>query len=608
MSWIASFVVAILTAIVALFCAGTVSALLVDWYRISSFEGGSGFFVIGNALLGGIVGFVVGLIAARVVAGWSHGGFMKGLGVACGVVLVMSLATAGISYFFADIPPTIDGEELFMAVEVRWPANPKVAGPRDLGGLPYLRIGALSGSVARRMERGPAFVEDVRQEGGRWILPGVVPIFTRRGGRLLDLGVMDKSLAGFLVPLPRNPGQREREWSDWLPHARPGAPPLPDQFTYRFKVIKVSEPIRRETVGAFEIDTIASAFYSVSDSDRMGVYAKFRVRYKGQPVPDVRQVDTVAVVGRATTPASGGTTLFVTSSDTGSAPPCALVIDEGAAARLEKVTGCASPASVQRLTSDVTRFKAGKASVDRERLTGWIDRESMAEPGLYRVRGAVIDTRSLTVAAIDQPENANPDTNVPPLGLSPDEHSFAWLAYENSDRRKIVVTNWQANRSYVLPIDRARMRYQIEGAIDSGWLLHHFEWTRGSDGVDVLRERPAFTPLPYRGALTLAKPGSIQSYTLRFGGAPLREAVVDLLIKELAGERVPEESGSYRQRVKVAGKIVNVSVIGSPEYIYVTLEGNDGDPDAMSSIATMLDAALATGRYDALFVTPGPAT
>jgi hypothetical protein len=28
----------------------------------------------------------------------------------------------------------------------------------------------------------------------------------------------------------------------------------------------------------------------------------------------------------------------------------------------------------------------------------------------------------------------------------------------------------------------------------------------------------------------------------------------------------------------------------------------------MSSIATTLDAALATGRYDALFVTPGPAT
>jgi len=59
--------------------------------------------------------------------------------------------------------------------------------------------------------------------------------------------------------------------------------------------------------------------------------------------------------------------------------------------------------------------------------------------------------------------------------------------------------------------------------------------------ASTCRERPAFTPLPYRGDLTLTKPGSIQSYTLRFGGAPLREAVVNLLEKELGGERVPEE-------------------------------------------------------------------
>lgn len=600
MSWLASFGIAILTAIFALFCAGTVSSLAVDWYRISSFEGGSGFFVIGNALLGGIAGFVVGLIASRVVAGWPHGGFLKGLGLSFGVVLAISLGVTGLSYFVADIPPTIDGEELFMAVEIRWPADPKVPGPRDLGGLPHLRIGAMSGNVARHMESGPAFVEDARQEGGRWILPGVVPIFTRRGGRLLDLEAKDKSIAGFIVPLPRNPDQREREWSDWLPHAEPGAPALPDQFTYRFKVIKVSEPIRRETLGAFEIDTIASGFYHVEHVERLGVYAKFRVHYKGQTVPDVREVDTVSVLGRGA--ADARTALFVTSSNTGSTPACALVIDEDTAARVENVTGCPSPASPQLLTSDVTRFKSEK---DRLPLAGWIDRESMAEPGLYRVRGAVIDTRSLTAAVVDQPEGANPDSSIPPLGLSPDERSFAWLAYETSDTRKIVVTNWQANRSYVLPIDRARMRYPTEAALDPAWLAHHFEWTRGADGADELRERASFTPLPYRGDLSLARPGSIQSYTLRFGGEPLRDAVVDLLVKELAGERVQETADSYRQRVKVAGKTVNVSVIGSPEYVYVTLEGEDADRDAMSAIAARLDAALATGKYDALFVTPG---
>jgi len=179
---------------------------------------------------------------------------------------------------------------------------------------------------------------------------------------------------------------------------------------------------------------------------------------------------------------------------------------------------------------------------------------------------------------------------------------------DTSETRKLVVTNRHANQSYTLPIDRARMRYASELAFDPEWLRHHFEWTRGSNGVDVLRERPAFTPLPYKGELIIAKPGSIQSYTLRFGGAALRDAIVDVLLKERAGERVPEDPGAYRQRVKVDGKIVNVSVIGSPEYVYVTMEGGDGDPDAMSSIASTLDQTLATGRYDTLFVTPGGST
>ena len=382
------------------------------------------------------------------------------------------------------------------------------------------------------------------------------------------------------------------------------------------KVIKRSEPVRREKVGAFEIDAIASSFFHMNDGERMGAYARFRVRYKGQPVPSVQMLDSVAVVGRGTTATStpaandGRTALFVSRSDTdngddasdGNAPPCALVIDDGAAARVENVKGCPSRPSVQLVTSDVARFEAVKAL---ELRPGWIDRESMAEPGLYRAGSrAVIDTRTLTAAEVDQPENANPDSSVPALGLSPDERSFVWLAYATSDTRKIVVTNWQANRSYVLPIDEARMRYPAISWLDPAWLMHHFEWTRGADGVDVLRERPAFTVLPYRGQLALAKRGSIQAYVLRFGGEPLRAAIVELLVKEMAGERLPDEAYAYRHRVKVQGKIVNVAVLGTPEYVSVSMEGEDGDPDAMSAIAAKLDAALATGKYDALFVVP----
>jgi hypothetical protein len=41
MKWLVSIAVALLTAIIALFAAGLVGALLADWYNVSSFEGQS---------------------------------------------------------------------------------------------------------------------------------------------------------------------------------------------------------------------------------------------------------------------------------------------------------------------------------------------------------------------------------------------------------------------------------------------------------------------------------------------------------------------------------------------------------------------------------------
>jgi hypothetical protein len=56
MSWLASFVVALLTAAVGLVLGGYLASLAVGWYRVSSFEGGAGYFVVAFALLGFVVG------------------------------------------------------------------------------------------------------------------------------------------------------------------------------------------------------------------------------------------------------------------------------------------------------------------------------------------------------------------------------------------------------------------------------------------------------------------------------------------------------------------------------------------------------------------------
>jgi hypothetical protein len=121
----------------------------------------------------------------------------------------------------------------------------------------------------------------------------------------------------------------------------------------------------------------------------------------------------------------------------------------------------------------------------------------------------------------------------------------------------------------------------------------------GSIGVGVLTA--IVTPLPYRGELTLAKPGDYQSYTLQPGGAPLRQVVVDLLASELGGERLPDELDGYQQRVRLEARVLEVVIIDSQSYVSVSMESGKGEPEFMKSIGARLDAAIATGKYDAAF-------
>ena len=201
MSWIKSLGVAVLIGVASMVGAGIVAALGADWYNITSFEGASGFFVVGMAIVGLFGGFVIGLVMSRVEAGRAAPRFVRALGTSAGAVAAILAAIAGVSWMLADIPPDIDGEGLFLLTEIRWPGSGAVQ-PVAIPGVPYLRLGALSGSVVRKLEDGPLFFEDARQEDGRWIVPGAVPIFTKRGGRMLDFGSGNDSIAGFIVPLP----------------------------------------------------------------------------------------------------------------------------------------------------------------------------------------------------------------------------------------------------------------------------------------------------------------------------------------------------------------------------------------------------------------------
>jgi hypothetical protein len=279
-----------------------------------------------------------------------------------------------------------------------------------------------------------------------------------------------------------------------------------------------------------------------------------------------------------------------------------LLLPEGNTVRVDRVRGCGTPLTARPLTADPARFAAARTHVP---VPGWVDRSTFSGAGLFQLDAAILDTRTFTSATFLFPEDTRPDTSVPPLALSPDEHSFVWLAQGYEESPQLGVTNWRTNRSYTLPIDRGRMRFNSALSFGPEWVKHHFEWQRGADGGDVLVERREFVPLPYRGDLTLGEPGQYQSYTLRPGSDALRDAMVDILTRDLGAERLPDELEGFR-RVRVKGKVVTASLVASPAYVSITMDIDGSDPAVMAEIGAALDAALASGRYDVLFVKRSP--
>jgi hypothetical protein len=255
----------------------------------------------------------------------------------------------------------------------------------------------------------------------------------------------------------------------------------------------------------------------------------------------------------------------------------------------------------QVLTSDTALFHADATA---KAVYGRIDRVSYANPGLYRIGYAVVDTRALAVRHFSADSTVYDIPAVPPLGLSPDGRSFVTyvqLSDSQPPRPMLLVTDAVANRSYTLPIDPARMRYAKLESLDPAWLDHHFEWMRGADGVDHLAERRHFVPLPYKGELSIESDG-YRTYRLEKGTEALRNALVDLLVEEFKGERQPADSGAYKVPVIIEGNKVNVAYSSDFGYVMIdTDRGSTGDTTLVASLGHRVDAALATGRYDSLF-------
>lgn len=610
-SWLGSIGIGVLVAIAAGVLGGWLANRAVDWYSISSFEGGSGYFVVGLALMSAIAGFVIGVVASRIVSGSA---FSVQLGVSLAAATVVIGSVGIVSRLLAHVPPTYEGEAQLLLLEVSWPES-SAPDLSKVDGAPRVELSYLTGNTTPLSRTGPLFTDDMRREGGRVIVPGAVEVFTSRGKRLLTIIGRPVDTASptlsHIVPLPSRPGAAEREWSEWLPGARDGAPPLTDDVRYRFRTIKRSEVLRSETVGDFTVDIMADGFdvqYRTGEPVVVDVAASFRVKHAGRGVqitPDSTDLEftrgddergtlleAVSVIG------GHGSALIVKAYHRQSFGHCYLLVAEGGSVRTQSIGNCGYTIAAHRFADSADTLVTAPPL-----LTGVVDRHTFAAPARYLTTESLIDTRTLTLQRLARWLTQIAPAEARPLSLAPDASRFAHIVHHESGYRLAEVSLPSLDTT-IVSVDDIRVPSGRWMDIDRQWLAHYFAWEQAADGTYHLVKRPDAAPLPYAGKLS-TEPG-YQEYRVRPVSVAMRDSVVALLVRDFGGSREPVAAEAFSHDVLVAGQRVYVGYDQSDACVIVFVD-RDTYTRIVAEIALRFDAELASGRLDGLFssqVTP----
>jgi hypothetical protein len=237
MSWLVSIFVGLLTAVAAGLETGFVADLCVGWYRISSFEGASGYFVVFMGLLGAVVGLVIGIVCSL----WCRPNFFRGLGSALGATAILALLVGVFSGLGADLPPEIDGHELELAIEVRGPEGIAVPQPSE-GYRPSAEVIVFH---SRSQPVGELRLDDAMQVDGRWVVPATVPLQTSSAPKFLRVYFNQDYNELFPLPLRSHPRREDFEWSSWVEAGWPVDQPKPApqaSFWMRYRIQLVEPP------------------------------------------------------------------------------------------------------------------------------------------------------------------------------------------------------------------------------------------------------------------------------------------------------------------------------------------------------------------------------
>jgi len=589
MIWLSLLVVPVVAAALGAFLAGAVASLAVGWYRITSREGASGYFVVFMGLLGLVAGLIIGVIACAIVQPETVSRFGLAVGVSVGVIVVLALITAVTSRVLADVPPTIDGENLMLRLEVREPVANTAASPAGPGSV---ALGSLSGRTVRKSVCGPLWTEPVAGSPDFHISFGAVDIFTSRGKRLLMIDWGGRETAGHFLPLPAFPGRKFFNWSDWLPKYRAGVD-AGSRRTYRFRIQKQYDPIRQETAGGFEIRTIAERFVETTINRRPAVesHERFQVFHNGSMVAGKTIGDTRLPYPNLVATFEGQAAILINDIDENYSYSFRLITESGGAPVARRV----ADSSHDPILVDLDPGAAPPPSSRRNRI-------HFSRPGIFRVgQNGVLDARTLAIFQFTSPSGMIERSQLNCLALSPDRRSFVRLVtLGTTSSFALAATDFVSDQTDRLPIDRKRMHYVTQSQIDPAWVDHHFCWVRNPEGFDRLIERPSFAPLPLRGIVEQGTDGNSR-YVLHGTKDGIDLVVRDVLVTQLGGHPAAPAPNSGEQPIQLDGS--QASLFYGREYggLLMLTMPKEADLEFAQKIARAIDAELATGKHDAMF-------
>ena len=232
MSWLGSVLLGLIMAVFGALYGGVMAMGAVKWLRISSFEGGSGYFVMFMGLGGLIAGLVLGMVVSRFAGGPGMLGFAKALGWSVLVVGGGISILGGMAWLSEEREPLVAGQPIDLVIELSVPAALE-AEVRGQPSKPYVVLFGGKGTGQTDLE-----FEHSRQEDGRWILGARLPINNASYDRMVSAALRVVKEQYWDLPLPAKPALMPR-WSEWMRapfYGDRSAPPPEAAYALRYKV------------------------------------------------------------------------------------------------------------------------------------------------------------------------------------------------------------------------------------------------------------------------------------------------------------------------------------------------------------------------------------